>query len=121
MSELDWEEPPSARIPPAPLVRNWIGPAYRDWTRALYPPRRGVTVVWGCFFIIPWAIVQTVKFWVWAIGIVCVTAVAVFWWIPYELATYRHRRKLALRRVLLEWQRYMTELHHEDPPPPLAA
>jgi hypothetical protein len=115
MSELDWEEPPPVDVR-VPLVRNWAGPAYEAWTRGCYPPRRGVTVVWGCLFVVPWALWQAFKFVIWAGGIVAIL-LANLVWTAVELVTYRSRRKRALLRV---WQRYYADVNEVDPPPQAA-
>ena len=84
----------------------------RDWTRACYPPHRGVTIVWGWLFIIPWAIFQSVKFFVWLTGV----GVALAYYpvhVAAQLITYQHRLQRELLRV---WEPYLAELHGQDPP-----
>src|SRR5215469_18104908 len=103
MSELDWEvatdlEPEM----PVPVVQNWIGPALRDWNNAIYPPRRGVTVVWGCVFVVPWAIFQAIKFWVWLTGIAFVLVVGTIFALK-DLVTYRNRRRKAVLGAWIEY------------------
>lgn len=115
MSEMEWEQPPPEVC--VRRVRPWVIPALRDWTRAVYPPRRGVTIVWGCLFVVPWAIFQAIKFWVWLIGVMFVLAV----YPPYvlvELITYHSRYQ---RAVIAQWGPYMQDLYGEDPPPSIAA
>lgn len=113
MTEMEYEGPPEVHVP---RVRNWMGPALRDWNRALYPPHRGTTIVFGCLFIVPWAIYQAVKFWVWLIGVMFVLAVGTLMAIS-DLITYHDRHKKA---VVAAWGPYMTELHDKPPPPAIA-
>ena len=106
MSEMEWEEAPPVYVR---RVRPWLGSALRDWTNTCYPQRRGVFVVWGCLFIIPWAFFQCVKFFVWLTGV----GVALAWYpvhVAIELATYHERYK---RAVIEAWGPYMKELHGE--------
>lgn len=111
MSELDWENPPPVKIN-VPLVRPWGAAALRDWNRAIYPPRRGTTVVFGCLFIVPWAFFQAIKFWIWLAGVAFVVVAECFW-ITAELITYRYRRKREMLRV---WQKYYADVNAIDPP-----
>lgn len=101
MSEMEYEGPPEVSVP---KVRDWVGPAFEAWTRGCYPPRR-FTVVIGVF-IIPWAIWQFMKLFIYAAGILLLIA-AFLLWIPVDLLTYRRRlRKAALR----DWPPYMREI-----------
>jgi Flp pilus assembly protein TadB len=110
MTELDYEDAPAFE-PRVPRVRNWLGPALRDWKRGCYPPRRGFFLVWG--FLLPlWAIAAAFKFFIYAAGI-AVMLVAYVPWVIAELITYRHRCKRVRQRL---WTRYMLALHEEDPP-----
>lgn len=113
MSELDWEEAPSLEVPQAhvPLVRNWVGPAFDAWTRGVYPPRRGYTVLIG-IFIIPWAIWQFLKLGIYAAGIVLMLLANLVWTVA-ECITYRHR--LTRARTVV-YTRYLADLHGEDTP-----
>src|SRR5690242_5606852 len=105
MSEMEWEEaPPAVSVP---RVRPWLRRELLAWTRGCYPPRRGVTIVWGCLFIIPWAVWLLVKAFVWALGVTLMVAAYPFW-VVAELLTYRRRKR---RAALAQWGPYMGELH----------
>lgn len=110
MSEMEWEEAPEVYVP---RVRNWLRPALKSWARGCYPPRQGVTVVWGCLFVVPWACWQALKFFIYECGVALMFVAYVVWAIA-ELATYRHRRK---RAILAQWGSYVGELYGQDPPP----
>ena len=110
MSELDYEEAPALEVN-EPRVRNWLTPELRAWKRGCYPPRHGFMLVWGVF-ILPWALWQALKFFIYAAGVVLMVLAYVVW-IVAELITYRSRRRRTLLRM---WTGYMLELHDEDPP-----
>jgi hypothetical protein len=107
MSEMEYEPAPEVRVP---LVRrSWLTGAYGEWARAVYPPRRGATILIGCLFIAPWMVWQLFKLWLFLFGVL---VLLVCWppWIAHELITYKQRYK---REVLRQWGPYMGELHNE--------
>lgn len=108
MSEMEYEPAPQVHVR---RVNPWLASALRDWTQVIYPPGH-ITVVWGCLFVVPWALWQAAKFCIWLAGVI----LAVLYYplhVTIQLTTYQSRYK---RAVLASWGPYMGELHGKTPP-----
>lgn len=99
MSEMDYESIPEVHVP---LVRDWFSPAFDAWTRFLYPSNRRFFVFGSCLFLILFGWLVIFKLFLWAaVSVVLLLAFALT--IPWDLATYKHRRQLAYENELYGW------------------
>jgi Flp pilus assembly protein TadB len=91
-SELDYEEAPEMDVP---MVRDFLAPALRDWTRGCFPRQRGgLFLIWG-WFILVYGLWVLLKAGIYVFGVALILLAFVLW-VVAELMTYHHRRQRAL-------------------------
>lgn len=91
MGEMSYEQPPEVKVP---FIRDWLTPAAREWTRAMYGGRGWF--YYGCgILLLLWLFIVALKATVYG-GVLALMCCAFLVTGVIDICTYRARYKSAL-------------------------